>query len=1280
MNSKRSYLDAVNAGRQRRSYASLEQLNRSLESLERRLDRNRDEAAPEAAPMEGEASSAVAEPASFQLPRTPAELMATEQGSHFDASYQSIARDLERVRRDSINVQAFGKIASEIQGLREELRHQMASSMSREFDAPRRDFRQTNQQDQRTPDSITGDIERLSKAVQALAERGIDQNDDQVRREFEHLKAALDVVAREETVRSVDRRFDALESRMATGDAPQSYAADLAALTERLEQINGAVGKLPGSLPIGNLEEKVRTLASALDTFIERQDGQTSQVFSHIEERLDEISRAIVSATMASQQMQMDPAPFERIEARISALAKQIEEVTEDRTAPGVVEHLQTLAKRIDALASQATMPDEAIARLASQLAVIADKIDRVPAMPDANEIFTGIEQRLDALSSLFDRRQDDALEQGVKLFRDLERRLNDVAQRIDQRPGAAPVDNDTIIQAIDQRLTAFAEKMENAPREPLAGEAIRALEERLENISRRLDQSASQFASIDPELVRNLEAQVSGLAQHLATPGAALPEFVDISPRLNEIERSISESRDTILEAARTAAENAARSFAASQPGSTLVSGFSDELKALEALARRSDERNSKTFEAIHDTLLKIVDRMATLEREATSQPTKPEAETALPDVVAAAPDPKIAIADAPSIQAEDIFEHSEQEAAEAGPLTETIVERTPAQAAAAAAQAAVGADKTEESAEKPASRSLFVSLTRALTKNLKKKPKETSKQREPELAGTSLPAISAEAAPEVDLDKPLDAKALNRPLEPGSGAPDLNAIMKRVRDERSPIVRHSETEAGKSDFIAAARRAAQAAAAEADVKRRKSDVGSPVKALRIGDILKTRRKHLLLGATALVTALAGLQLGKTLLSDNEQVATVKASPVSSASAPAAKTAAPSIQPVTEEAAKVGKPVHTVDSPERHDVDASLETGATTTDFEASATPPEAPMPQAAMQDAMADRFGELNAMPEEGVPMDGVKVASVTPAELTGAATESIATPVSVDVPADAGPAALREAASIGDAKAFYEIATRYAEGKGAKADMAKAAVWYEKAAESGLAPAQYRIGNMYEKGIGVERDLTLSRDWYLKAAEQGNASAMHNLAVLYAMGAAGQADNDAAAKWFIKAAEYGVKDSQFNLGILAAKGAGMKQSLEESYKWFALVAKTGDKDAASKRDEIGKVLRPEQLERARAATELWRPKALVADANTVDVPAAWRESVETAATIDVTKALKSVQQMLNKSGYDAGSADGVMGGKTRAAITQFQKDNGLAPTGKVDETLVRALMARG
>ncbi|MGB3900220.1 MAG: SEL1-like repeat protein, partial [Mesorhizobium sp.] len=288
--------------------------------------------------------------------------------------------------------------------------------------------------------------------------------------------------------------------------------------------------------------------------------------------------------------------------------------------------------------------------------------------------------------------------------------------------------------------------------------------------------------------------------------------------------------------------------------------------------------------------------------------------------------------------------------------------------------------------------------------------------------------------------------------------------------------------------------------------------------------------------------------------------------------------------------------------------------------------------------------------------------------------------ATQPSADIPADAGPQALRDAAAQGDAKALFEIGSRYAEARGVKEDMAAAAKWYEKSAERGFAPAEYRIGNFYEKGIGVERDIPKAKTWYQLAAAQGNASAMHNLAVLFAMAADGVTDNEAAARWFQAAADLGVKDSQFNLGILAAKGVGMKQNLEEAYKWFSLVADAGDKDAAAKRDEIAHALRPEQLERARAAAKLWKAKPIDEAVNAVDIPASWQDAdPAVTASIDMKKAVQNIQRILNKNGYEAGGADGVMGEKTKNAIMAFQSDNELPPTGEVDEKLVKALLAK-
>ena len=125
---------------------------------------------------------------------------------------------------------------------------------------------------------------------------------------------------------------------------------------------------------------------------------------------------------------------------------------------------------------------------------------------------------------------------------------------------------------------------------------------------------------------------------------------------------------------------------------------------------------------------------------------------------------------------------------------------------------------------------------------------------------------------------------------------------------------------------------------------------------------------------------------------------------------------------------------------------------------------------------------------------------------------------------------------------------------------------------------------------------------------------------------------------------------------------------------------VAKTGDKDAAAKRDEIANALRPEQLERARAATELWKAKPLDPAANSADIPESWQsDTPQTTASVDMKKAVKNIQLILNKNGYEAGGADGVMGGKTKTAIMAFQTDNKMKPTGEVDEPLVKALLAQ-
>ena len=399
MNSKRSYLDTLNAGRQRKPQTTLEQLNRSLETLEQRLGQTREEVTARPAPRQYGADPRypAADPrypatdprSSATDPRYPAAQPTGQQrwyedpqpaprpqnpapAPSFDQNYQAIARDIDRVRGQEDGVAMVGKIAGELRGMREELRHQMTSGLQREFDALRKDIDRAFQSNAKPGASGKGsaelgvEFERLSGAIKSLSEKSDDRSVNLLRLELEQVKSALDTLAREESVQKVDRRWDdfdrrwsAFEDRVDADQRKRSDDPGLSALTDRLEQISNAVNNLPESLSLRSLEEKVRTLAGAVEHFASQQDNRGSDTLGMIDERLDEISRAIVASTVAAQANSVDHEAFERIEKRIDSLARQIEEVAQDHPGNAVMDRLGVLSSRVDELAGRANLPEQ---------------------------------------------------------------------------------------------------------------------------------------------------------------------------------------------------------------------------------------------------------------------------------------------------------------------------------------------------------------------------------------------------------------------------------------------------------------------------------------------------------------------------------------------------------------------------------------------------------------------------------------------------------------------------------------------------------------------------------------------------------------------------------------------------------------------------------------------------------------------------------------------------------------------------------------------------------
>jgi localization factor PodJL len=798
-------------------------------------------------------------------------------------------------------------------------------------------------------------------------------------------------------------------------------------------------------------------------------------------------------------------------------------------------------------------------------------------------------------------------------------------------------------------------------------------MERRIEEIAQML--SSGDAFSPDARALETLEGQIAALTEKLSGASAAdNTALADIAPRLVAITDQLADGREGMIAAARDAAEEILARFSSgvSDDDRGVLVQLAGDLRGLEEIARSADDRNSRTFEAIHDTLLKVAERIAGLEASLQDGDARPASAPAS----AVAETPMRQFADAPPIDYAAGEDRGMQPRGTDPDGDHQPV--SPAEAAAQAARAAVGEETgSDELTSGMDELAGMVAARRAASAKAETdvppvdrevvRPDAADDGGEEhfgELGDEEEPAVFGKA------DRTRSEPDMSdEPLEPGSGGPDLAAIMKRVRAERDSApapqaeAPAAEDDAGKSDFIAAARRAARAAAAEASVYDA-SGAGEDgkKKSKGRGGFLASRRRPLMLGAAAILLALLAYPLVRGYMPSGdvpEDVTSLEGP------APAADDQVPA------------EPEIAVRTVEMASEQQSAGRDAAETAEPAEPMVIEAPTEESVASAGMADETAVADDVPAaENETVAGVDETIQT----SGFQALSLD-----DIPASAGPVALREAAAEGDPKAIFVIGDRLMGGgpNAPDSDMAAAARWYEMAAEMGFAPAQYRIGNAYEKGLGVERDRQAAITWYQLAAEQGNVSAMHNLAVLFATEIDGQRDMKEAVRWFLEAAERGVKDSQVNLGILSARGDGMTQNLVESYKWLALAAKAGDKDAAAKRDEIAKFLQPDQLEMAKGAVELWKPRQPEPAANGVELPEAWKVSKETTAStpppqqVDMKKAIRNIQAILNNAGFDAGAPDGIMGEKTRRAISDFQKAHNLVPTGEIDRALVDKLL---
>ncbi|WP_354053313.1 hypothetical protein [Bradyrhizobium sp. LB12.1] len=895
------------------------------------------------------------------------------------------------------------------------------------------------------------------------------------------------------------------------------------------------------------LERHLLKITSQIES-LQRPDN-TEQAINTFRSELAEIRNAITEA--------MPRRAIESIENEIRSLHRRIDETrsngTDGQVLSGIEHALSDIKQVLRTLtpAEQLTGYDEAIRNLGAKLDLILR----------ANDDPSTVRQLEGAISALRGIVSNVASNEALARLSDDVQLLSSKVDQVTRSSGSGDS-----FAVLEQRIAALTAALETRER-PQPSESSEHLESAIRALSDRFDRmqvgndSASTFA--------HLEQRVSYLLERIET--ASDPRNGNLSrveDGLHDILRHLERQQATYSALAES------RSSAPAESG--MVDIVKRELSDIRFSQAETNRSTQDSLEAVHNALGHVVDRLSMIEGDLRNVRTAPPA---------AAPQPMPMPMAAPMEPAPMAREpRPPQQPPKYDPKPEL-----PNPAAAQAAQAAfVAAPREFHAAAAAAPPPMPIAPPvprRAISEIL-----------EPHTAPTR-----AALAPELPPDHPLEPGT-----RPGARVATPSERIAASESAISEIPAAPKEPVSSSSFIAAARRAAQAAAAQPEKPARGAKAGADRSKDKGkdngkdgGSTITSKIRSLLVGASVVVIVLGTFKMAMNLLDGGSSAPSPQAMENSS-SAPAPQAAPPvENKPATPEQVT---PSMTSPTP----IGRQSQNNAAPAPAGNSASVEIPPVPAVAPPPVTSDVTGALSGTSRAKLAM--------------------IQVPPSEKLPDGIGGPSLRTAAMKGDANAAYELGVRFAEGKGVAANYDEAAKWYDRAAQAGVVPATFRLGTLYEKGLGVKKDADIARRYYTQAAERGNAKAMHNLAVLDADGGGHGANYKSAAQWFRKAADRGVADSQFNLAILYARGIGVEQNLAESYKWFTLAAAQGDADAAGKRDDVAKRLDPQSLAAAKLAIQTFSAEPQPDDAVNVATPAGGWDSAPQAAAKPAPKPVAS------------------------------------------------------
>lgn len=416
------------------------------------------------------------------------------------------------------------------------------------------------------------------------------------------------------TLTAIANQLRAYESQ--TSVNTQSHAKDpvktpvhtIETLTENLSEVQKLIQTLAR-------EETVRRLSHRWDSF----DEQLENLAGNQLEKLNHLEPSIVSIGQRLDDLSSTLKEFHRqLDIHQHPLTERFDNLTQ-LVAQLIELHLQSNAQKLEPVLHQ----------LDERLAEIQQSVVNSVQTELSGARFDKIDQSLSELCT-----QVTAVIQN-KDNQDLAQQIQQLNQRLDilNKTQNEPAKQfEKLLEPMNQLANLAARSNSEARDEDLA-----LINQRFDDLLVRFD----NYASRSGESAQHLETQekeTEPLISELKTEQIVAPLLSALTPRFDQFEKSLAQTRETVLETARHAAEQTIARMAENGDlaDNKTVQLLAKDIKALETLSKRTETLNSETLDNVHHALVKIADRLTALEKAEKTKPVTAQTKQALESDIA--------------------------------------------------------------------------------------------------------------------------------------------------------------------------------------------------------------------------------------------------------------------------------------------------------------------------------------------------------------------------------------------------------------------------------------------------------------------------------------------------------------------------------------------------------------------------------------------------------------------------------------------------------------------